>query len=81
MDSPHPWLYYNGSAWVQSRDLLAACTTSSQHCCRSVQLSSSRSSEKNSSLYSRDTLDSLGLYTAVGLYNGRHLYQRPGLDR
>ena len=78
VDSLQPWLAFNGSDWVQSSALLASCANISDTCCSSVNISTA---ESNSSLYSKDTLDSLGLYTAVGLYHGRYLYQRRGLDR
>ena len=79
VDSPHPWIYYNGSDWVQSEDILATCSSLTEPCCPRVNITSSL--RTNSSLYSQDTRDSLGLYTAVGLYHGRHLYQQLGLDR
>ena len=26
-DSEHPWVYYNGSDWVRSRDVITSCAT------------------------------------------------------
>ena len=79
VESDRPWIYYNGSAWLQSDHLLATCSSLSPPCCQTVNISSGQHS--NVSLYSRDTLDSLGLYSVVGLYHGRHLYQQLGRDR
>ena len=82
MESLHPWLAFNGSDWVQSTDLLASCANITSTCCSTVKISrTERSETETSSLYSQDTRDSLGLYTAVGVYHGRYLYQRPGLER
>ena len=63
---------------MQTSALLASCANISSTCCPSVNISTAQT---NSSLYSKDTSDSLGLYTAVGVYHGRYLYQRLGLDR
>ena len=81
LDSLHPWLAFNGSDWVQSSDLLASCANITDICCPSVKISTAERSKTNSSLYSPDTRDSLGLYTAVGVYHGRYLYQKVGLER
>ena len=37
--------------------------------------------KKDSKLYNNETRDSLGVYYAVGVSNGRYIYQQPGLDR
>ena len=80
-DSMHGWTFYNGSDWVISRDLLSSCTSIEHTCCHSVTISSSSSTRNSSELYSQETKDSLGKYSAVGMSNGRYLYQKPGMDR
>ena len=37
--------------------------------------------KKDNNLYNNETRDSLGVYYAVGVANGRYIYQQPGLDR
>jgi len=80
-DSVHGWTFFNGSDWVRSRDLISSCTSMEHTCCTSITISSASSTSNTSQLYSEETRDSLGLYSAVGKANGRYLYQAPGMDR
>ena len=46
-----------------------------------MKISTAERSETKVSLYSQDTRDSLGLYTALGVFRGRYLYQKSGMER
>ena len=80
-DSDHTWTYFNGSEWLHSRELLAACGSPRNTCCTAVQISSPSIINNSSHLYSEETTAALGEYSAVGMSNGRYLYQKPGMDR
>ena len=51
----------------------------SETCCSAVKIYSV--AKKDNDLYNNETRDSLGVYYAVGVSNGRYIYQQPGLDR
>ena len=80
-DNIHGWHYYNGSDLVLSKDIVTSCATVEQTCCSSVTISSVSSTSNTSNLYDNRTRDALGLYSAVGMSNGRYLYQSPGKDK
>jgi len=78
VDSDHPWVFWNGSSWIPSRKVITKCASIKSSCCSSVELSTSNMHDTE--LYTSETKDFLGVYTAVGVSNGRYVYQKLGYD-
>eukprot|EP00090_Calanus_glacialis_P031958 TRINITY_DN53035_c0_g1_i1.p1 TRINITY_DN53035_c0_g1~~TRINITY_DN53035_c0_g1_i1.p1 ORF type:complete len:309 (-),score=62.31 TRINITY_DN53035_c0_g1_i1:26-952(-) len=71
------WMYHNGSGITKAGKVVSTCAAIEDTCCKDILVSSANSA----SVYPEYSLLGLGTYSAVGIRNGRYLYQRRGMDR
>jgi len=77
------WMFHNGSGINKAGEVISTCATIENICCKEIMISSTDSERKvgNDSFYPEYTKLGLGRYSAVGMLNGRYLYQKKGFDR
>ena len=84
LDAHNNWSFYNRSELMYSENLTSKCSKIHEVCCHEIELSSVNSdvkNRKNISFYGDEPKDSLGIYKAIGMNNGRYVYQQKNLDR
>ena len=84
LESHHNWYRYNGTDMIFAEEMSAECKTIENVCCRNIKLSSVNENVtdfKNQSLYQPNAMAALGEYTAIGMNNGRWVYQKKWEDR
>jgi len=77
------WYFYNRSDLMFSEELTSECSKIEDVCCKEITISSDNSELKyeNKSFYGERQKESLGSYKAIGMINGRYVYQKENLDR
>jgi len=83
LDDHDNWSFYNGSIMVYSEMLESNCFTIDEVCCEEINIASENSEKKtfNKSFYGKNPKESLGVYKAIGMVNGRYIYQKENHDR
>jgi len=76
VENNNNWVYHNGSGLARAGDTSSTCAVVEDTCCKDILLSST-----SASLYPEYSSLCLGRYSAVGVMNGRYLYQKRGMDR
>eukprot|EP00090_Calanus_glacialis_P015747 TRINITY_DN24816_c0_g1_i1.p1 TRINITY_DN24816_c0_g1~~TRINITY_DN24816_c0_g1_i1.p1 ORF type:complete len:416 (-),score=101.67 TRINITY_DN24816_c0_g1_i1:107-1354(-) len=84
-DSISDWAYFNGTTWQYNRNLKSSCAKIEDICCSNIEMSSpagNNTKDNSSSLvYAEESRKTLGRYIAVGMTNGRYIYQHDDMDR
>jgi len=84
IDSYSNWYRYNGSDMLFSSDMSVSCATVGQECCSTINIISSNLDlidDNNIAFYQNNARETIGVYHAIGMVNGRWVYQKTGEDR
>eukprot|EP00092_Neocalanus_flemingeri_P022407 GFUD01024300.1.p1 GENE.GFUD01024300.1~~GFUD01024300.1.p1 ORF type:complete len:344 (+),score=84.11 GFUD01024300.1:87-1118(+) len=82
LDDHNNWSFYNGSDLMYSEVLTSNCSKIEDVCCKELRISSANSDViiDKEPYYNNQSKDSLGDYKAIGIINGRFVYQKENLD-
>jgi len=77
------WSFYNGSTLMFDESLMTNCSKIEDVCCYEISITSANSDEKidDKPFYDEQPKESLGIYRAIGMINGRYVYQKNNQDR
>ena len=84
LDSYNNWSRFNGTDMLFSQKMNASCLTIKDVCCHDIKISSvneNLTTPSNTSLYQSNARETLGEYQAIGMQNGRWVYQKKWEDR
>jgi len=79
LDEHSNWSLFNKSTLMYSDSLVTSCSKITDVCCSEIKISSVNSN--NQSFYDEQPRESLGVYKAIGMINGRYVYQKNNHDR
>lgn len=77
LEDKNDWSFLNGGKFISSESLKTKCSNIEDVCCQDVNITYSKS-EFN---YTKSVMESLGVYKAVGMINGRYIYQKDNTFR
>ena len=79
LEEHNNWSLFNMSTFIYQESLVTNCSRITDVCCSEIEISSVNSN--NETFFNELPKESLGIYKAIGMVNGRYAYQKENHDR
>ena len=79
LEEHNNWSLFNMSTFIYQESLTTNCSSITDVCCSEIEISSVNSN--NETFFNELPKESLGIYKAIGMINGRYAYQKENHDR